>query len=153
MESAAERYIRFNKAKEKAAVWRPQLAKTYKYVFPYKNHFSSSSSTKEPHIPDSSQVFDMTAVVAAHDFANNFQTIMLPPYRRWANLTNGIMLTEELEARGLDQTELKEKFQEITELVFQCVHSSNFNLAIHEALLDFCGFCRKQESKTDIMLR
>jgi len=133
MESATDRYVRFNKAKEKAAVWRPQLANIYKYVFPYKNYFNS-----KPHIPDSSQVFDMTAVVAAHDFANNFQTIMLPPYRRWANLTNGIALTEELEARGADEEEVKKKFQEITEMVFQCINSSNFNLAIHEAILDFC---------------
>ncbi len=139
MESAAERYIRFNKAKEKAVVWRSRLASVYKYIFPYKNYFSySGSSGIRPHVPDSSQVFDMTAVVAAHDFANNFQTIMMPPYRRWANLTNGIVLTEELEARGVDIAEIKKKFQEITEKVFQCIHASNFNLAAHEALLDFC---------------
>ena len=135
METAADRFLRFNKAKEKAAVWRGKLASVYKYIFPYKN-FSCTGT--HPRVPDTSQVFDMTAVVAAHDFANNFQTIMLPPYRRWANLTNGLMLAEELEARGIDETEIKKRFQEITETVFQCIHSSNFNLAIHEALLDFC---------------
>ncbi|CAL7960050.1 conserved hypothetical protein [Gammaproteobacteria bacterium] len=133
MESAKDRYVRFNKAKEKSSIWRAKLAPTYKLVFPYKNYFNTRGQA-----PNSTAVWDMTAVVAAHDFANNFQTIMLPPHHRWANLTRGIMLTEELEAMGGDIKGIDEKFQKMTETVFQCINSSNFSLAIHEALLDFC---------------
>lgn len=133
MESAKDRYVRFNKAKEKASMWRAKLEPTYRLVFPYKNYFNARRQA-----PSSAEVWDMTAVVAAHDFANNFQTIMLPPHHRWANLTRGIMLTEELEALGEDTKDIDERFQKMTETVFRCINSSNFSLAIHEALLDFC---------------
>ncbi len=133
METAADRHARFNRAKEKASVWRSKLHRVYTYVFPYKNYFNTRGQT-----PDSREIYDMTAPVATHDFANNFQTIMLPPHHRWANLTSGVMLTEELKAIGGDVIEINKKFQKMTETVFQCINSSNFNLAVHEALLDFC---------------
>ena len=140
METSVDRFNRFTQAKEKCSLWHSQLQEVYRYIFPYKNHFFRTKDKKEsqPQIHKSKDIFDMTAVVAAQSFANNFQTIMLPPYREWAMLSSGSFLEEEVKANQINDESVKEKFQNITETLFYYINSSNFNLAIHEALLDFC---------------
>jgi hypothetical protein len=36
---------------------------------------------------------------------------MLPPYRRWPELTNALIVTKELKAFGLDKKDIKKSFK------------------------------------------
>jgi hypothetical protein len=142
-ENSEQRFNRYTKAKERLDLWLPLYQQAYELTIPQRSEFYEMTDRLGPNVRIDN-VYDATAVEAVPQFANNIQSILFPPFRRWASLTAG----EEIPEAEKDQA--NKDLQEITETFFNYLNKSNFTLALNEALQDLAvgtGFLLVQEGK------
>ena len=76
------------------------------------------------------RVFDSTAPTSAIAFANRVQSDLMPPFHRWAILRAGPAIQKE------DRDRVNQALEYVTEQLFAVLHSSMFDTANNEVLLD-----------------
>lgn len=141
-ESLPEREKRYSTAKGRMALWLPLYEEAYKYAIPARGDFYGMPSKETTPTTLIDNVYDATAVEGVVTFANNMQSILMPPFRRWASLEAGDAVKE------ADKDQANKELQEITKTLFKHIDRSNFNLAINESLQDVAvgtGFMLIQE--------
>lgn len=129
MKNSYEHYHkRFSKAKSDKGAILENLKECYRYAMPSSNvdGYESASNT----IDDIPTVFDDTARVALGKYANRTQSQITPSWKTWAMLEAGTDIPKE------EHEEVNRKLEEITEIIFDHIHHSNFLAAEHEAFKD-----------------
>lgn len=127
IESAKERFKRYTNALDRRSTWNDLLEEAYRFTIPDRKMFETKTSPGEP---KTQELFDATGVEAVQSFANNMQSVLMPPMQRWALLEAGPEIPDG------DKTRFNEELSEINDKIFDFINRSNFAQAINEALQD-----------------
>jgi hypothetical protein len=118
---------RYDTAKKTHDLWKPTWEECYDYALPNRQSFSGNQ-TKGSKRTD--RIFDSTAPTSLHEFASRLQAGLTPTFARWSKLKSGKRMSKQLAEK------LQDWFDETTELVFDVLHSSNFDSQAHEAYME-----------------
>ncbi len=122
-EQLFERYL---DAKNVMLLQRHRLQDAYDLVLPNRANFRENVPGDQRNI----EIFDSTASEGLKQYANDVQSILMPPYQRWASLVPGSDVAE------ADTDAFKEELEEITEILFKHLEQSNFYQVSAEAIRD-----------------
>ena len=86
-ETNVERWERYNAAQGRMALWGDILDAVYRYANPTKRDFNRIVQTEGESKTD--DVYDSTAIIATDLYANNVQSILMPPGQNWFGLDAG----------------------------------------------------------------
>lgn len=131
IESLEDRTERYKKAKTIQIQWRSFYQDAYRYLYPNRESFY----TETEGVSKTNEIFDETPQIAGIQFANNLQSLLMPPYRRWIELEAGDVIKNTNPSD--DQLKaINEKLENDTEILFRALESSNFNFAMNEGFQD-----------------
>ncbi len=119
-------FKRFMHAKNRMELQRDRLQNAYDLALPNRANFDESVAGEQRNL----QIFDDTAPHGLTKFANDVQSILMPPYQRWATLVPGHEVTEEEEPAA------RERLEEMTDVFFNYLEQSNFYQVSAESILD-----------------
>lgn len=128
VESPQKRFERYNNAQSRMDLWRGLLENAYRLTIPNREDFLVRDNI--PGRVKADEIFDATGLLGVQAFANNMQTILMPPFRRWAKLIPG----EEIPDNR--KQEVEEQLQSINQILFRFIDQSNFAQVINESLQD-----------------
>lgn len=117
---------RFEKAKQEKNALLERLKEAYRYSLPSADVDGTDGSSWD----ERPEVYDDTAVLSLQKYANRLQAQLIPSWKTWALLKAGsdVMEDQKEEADGA--------LEEITEVIFDHIHHSNFTSQAHEAFQD-----------------
>lgn len=123
---------RFNQTKTKRdGNWNSLFQDCFDYVLPRKNNITYTQQGERKDI----KIYNSTAIRSNEKHAAGIFAYCCPPDKRWFALR-----AKNNELQKLDN--VKRWFQEVTQILFEEYANSNFNAALHEALLDIgIGTC------------
>ncbi len=123
IESEQNRFSRYQRAVDRRREWEPMLEQAYRYSLPNKNTFWERRPGDERNL----DVWDGTAVDGLQTFASNIQSLLIPPFRRWAQLVAGRNIPDQ------DIENVNLQLQGIMDYFFTKLNSSNFAVVANEA--------------------
>lgn len=127
-ESLAKSVLRrFEAAKVEHKRWEPLWQECYELALPARRTFTGAETSGRK-LTD--RLFDMTAAVSLQEFASRLQAGMTPTFARWSKLVSGETVAKP------ERPAVDEKLDEVTELVYDVIHRSNFDSQIHESYLE-----------------
>lgn len=127
-EQAAKILKRFKAAEGRKVNWEETYREAQEYVCPQRETFDEFYVGENK--DEGQRVFDSTAFHAAQTFASNLQSDLLPPMKEWVSLTTGPMVES--------NDQIKQELEDITDILFTKLKSSNFDTQIAESLMDLC---------------
>lgn len=130
LESVRERINRYEKAKSSKENWRNELQDAYDYASPIRANWDNSTVGQRK----TNYIFDTTALTSLNKFANNIQSIMMPPFQQFAKLTPGPEVLNKASKQDLEF--ITRELDIITERLFFYLERSNFALVVNEAIKD-----------------
>ena len=104
-------------------------------------HAAPQRETFDEHTPGekkNTDIYDDTAVIGLQIFANRMQRAIVPPWQKWGNIVPGDDIPDpsvNVEWNG-EQVPLADALDEITSIVFNYIHRSNFSSRIYESFID-----------------
>lgn len=128
IESSSKRFERYENARSRMDLWKGLLENAYRLTIPNREDFMVRNDTVGA--GKGEDIFDTTGVMGVQVFANNIQTILMPPFKRWAKLIPGQEIPED------QKPAVEEQLQEITKILFKFIDQSNFAQTINESLQD-----------------
>jgi len=126
---------RRNDAKSDMDMWRSLLENAYHYIIPNYNPWVNHgrAGAVAPGQQRDGDVYDLTLPVAHRRFVNKMMVGMVPQGQHWVEFVPGDMFGDE--SSELYQAALRET-QKITNRFFKIIESSNFYVAVEEAISD-----------------
>lgn len=123
---------RSDQAWTEKAGWRSVRESAYELALPMRNPYSGTGEFKRKVSGERkmNRVFDSTLMVATTRFAARLQSDLLPPFQRWGKLIPGAFIPQNAKA------EVGKRLDGLTDVLFAAIHTSNFDLAVGEMLLD-----------------
>lgn len=103
------------------------------YVLPFRAYFNGDVSSENQVRWRRPEIYDSTAVLAAQTLAANLHSNLTNPASAWFAL-----LTKDKKINQIN--EVKVWLEAVTDLVYQTLQASNFELQINETYLDIVGF-------------
>jgi hypothetical protein len=119
---------RYRHARVKADLWISLLEACYHYTVPNRNLFYWTSQYQGAQ--KNARVYDTTAVSGVNNFVSKLQGSLTPPQQNWAILEPGTDIPED------QKEQVQHQLQETTDIIFNYLRHSNFDLAIHECYYD-----------------
>jgi len=107
-------------------LWENHLRECYQYALPERNTIDKWN----PGAKKRDYVFDSTATDSLEDYANRMETQLVPSTLNWMKLEAGTQIPEE------EKEEVDEGLEQMTDILFDHINSSNFSSQIHECFLD-----------------
>jgi len=126
MSKYAKLYKRFTKAKSEKDSLQERMKEAYRYSLPS----ADVDGTDNDSWDERSEVYDDTAVIALQKYANRLQSQLTPSWKTWAMLKAGSEIDEE------SKEETDSALEEVTEIIFDHIHHSNFTSQAHESFQD-----------------
>jgi tetrahydromethanopterin S-methyltransferase subunit F len=125
LESLHKRYAN---AKGNWELWRSIYEEAYAYAFPQKDPWVENlvEGTRK-----NVEVFDITACNSARRLVSRLHKNLMPADLEWFELEAGDSVIDENEKKILNL-----QLQKFTDIIFQALNDSNFNLVINELLQD-----------------
>ena len=125
----------FNERFDKAFVvqnnWKNILSDAYEFFIPQQNVFRDQNTT--PGNKRDFRIMDGAPEDALNEGANKVKSAITPDWRQWAILKAGFEVPEEVR----ESQEVKKQLQDITDIVFSHINSSNFSIQMGEAYKDW----------------
>ena len=118
---------RYERAKSRQNLWLTQLYDAYDYTMPQRNAWDVRYS---PGRQKGAQIYDTTAVYAVKAAVSKLQNSLTPPSQKWMSLKSGSQFNE------MQADEVDRDLQKVSDLLFQKLHATNFDLAINESYYD-----------------
>lgn len=128
-ESVTERHQRYEHARGRMQNWHSMLRDAYQFTLPNRNDFDQVQERGQAR---NNKIYDSTAVEGVQLFASNMQTILMPPFKRWASLQTGDAIPVALKDHFQDELD------DITEKLFKQFNASNIADAVNESLQELC---------------
>lgn len=125
-DSPEELFKRFKDAQNRMLLQRSRLEDAYDLTLPNRANFDENVPGEQRNI----QIFDSTASEGLKQYANDVQSILMPPFQRWAKFVPG---TEVPEAQ---EDAVREDLERVTEIVFHYLEQSNFYQVSAQAFED-----------------
>ena len=119
---------RYKHARSKADLWISLLEACYHYTVPSRNLFYWTSQYQGAQ--KNARVYDTTAIAGVNTFVSKVQGSLTPPQQIWAILEPGIEVPEE------DKERVQKYLQQASNIIFDYLRRSNFDLAINECYYD-----------------
>ena len=119
---------RYRRARAIADLWISLLEACYHYTVPSRNLFYWTSQYQGAQ--KNAKVYDTTPVAALRNFVSKVQGALTPPQQTWAILEAGTEIPEEEKER------VNLYLQKTTDIVFNYIRQSNFDLAVSECYYD-----------------
>lgn len=129
-ETSEERLKRYKRAVNRIEKWFPFLEEAYRYVHPNKEIFFEFPEDTTRGESTTNEIFDSTPEMGLQGFANNVQSLILPPHRHFASLKAGPDVPDE------QVDALNEELQKITNQIFKWINLSNLNLVSNESFME-----------------
>lgn len=120
------------KAQARKDEWRTIYEDCYEYALPQRNLYNGYYEGKVAGKAKMQRVFDSTAMSSTKRFANRLQSGLFPPNRHWCRLEPGSGIPEELQGQA------QEVLDTYTDIMFDQLRQTSFDLAMGEFLLDLC---------------
>ena len=118
------------KAQARKDEWRSVYEDCYKFALPQRNLYNGYYEGGVAGQNKMTNVFDSTAIHATQRFANRIQAGLFPPYKKWCRLEAGSMIPADRKA------DAQSALDAYTEIMFDTLRQTNFDLAMGEFLLD-----------------
>lgn len=118
------------KAQARKDEWRSVYEDCYKFALPQRNLYNGYYEGGVAGQNKMTNVFDSTAIHATQRFANRIQAGLFPPYKKWCRLESGSMIPADRKA------DAQSALDAYTEIMFDTLRQTNFDLAMGEFLLD-----------------
>ena len=147
MIKSAETLIQnYNQSKSQHQLWQSIYDDAYNLFMPERNLYSETSEGEDR----TTRVFSSAGVIAANSFVNRMQQGLTPPEKKWMILKAGPAIPDE------NKDQVNEALDQITEIFFNAIRSSNFNLAISEFYYDLfigtaCLLIKEGDEKTPVI--
>ena len=119
---------RFEFAQKRKRLWEDQMEQCYAYALPHREHFNGETRGGRKNV----HIYDSTAVDAVQRFKSRLEANLTPPWRRWAKFTPGTNTKKE----DREAKQLNEQLDEATEITFNYLNHSNFDVEISESYSD-----------------
>ena len=110
--------------------WRQIYEDCYEFALPQRNLYNGYYEGGVAGQNKMTNVFDSTAIHATQRFANRIQAGLFPPYKKWCRLEAGSMIPADRKA------DAQSALDAYTEIMFDTLRQTNFDLAMGEFLLD-----------------
>lgn len=110
-------------------LFRTLYESCYRICMPQRNLFT----TFEKGSKKMDEVYTSVGIAAANGFVNNMQATLTPAFVRWAEIKSGSLVPEEA------TDSLDEALDAITEIVFDTINTSSFNVAASEMYYDLAA--------------
>jgi hypothetical protein len=125
--STAEQIItNYSQAKGVHQYWQDVYDDAYNIFMPERNLYTVTSEGEDR----TTKIFTSAGITAANSFVNRMQQGLTPPEKKWMILKAGPAVPDE------SKDEVNEALDKITDIFFNAIRSSNFNLAISEFYYD-----------------
>jgi hypothetical protein len=118
------------KAQARKDEWRSVYEDCYRYALPQRNLYNGYWEGGVAGQNKMTNVFDSTAIHATQRFANRIQAGLFPPYKKWCRLESGTAIPDDRKA------DAQQALDAYTEIMFDTLRQTNFDLAMGEFLLD-----------------
>ena len=128
MDNKSALYKRFQNAVKRKTNWRNTYKEAIEYFSPQRDTFDDPQEGAKRTNTD--RIFDSTGQDALDEAVSNAQAEIFPPQKNWAKLKLGPLLQGK-------SGDLQKKLEEIVELFFTSLHSSNFDIQAAEFLEDW----------------
>jgi hypothetical protein len=126
LKNVKELIKRFQKAKENWELWRALHQDAMDYSIPMRSTFRTQVQGQEKNL----HIYDSTAEDSLHKFVSRIQSSLVPPWRKWMELTPGMLVPED------QKKEIEEELQEHTNEFFDNLNHSNFSTEIASSFAD-----------------
>lgn len=124
-------FKRFERAEARRnGSWWAHMEEAYSYAAPQRETFFEYDKGQKKN----TTIYDDTAIVGTQIFASRMQQTVVPPWQQFNKLVPGVDLEQEDDAQG---NKLSKGLEEITDIVFNYIHRSNFQAKIYESFIDF----------------
>ena len=123
---------RFETAHRHKEQWRTIYEEAYRFMLPHRNQYDGYGDSDVPGQDKTDPVFDSTAQMSLQRLANRIQSGLFPPQRNWCRLIAGNQIPRD--AKPI----LQESLDVYTDVLFDTMKQSQFDLAMGEFLLDLC---------------
>jgi hypothetical protein len=120
------------KAQARKDEWRSIYEDCYEFALPQRNLYNGYYEGKVAGKAKMTRVFDSTAMASTKRFANRLQSGLFPPNRHWCRLEPGSGIPEE------QRPQAQEILDAYTDIMFDQLRQTSFDLAMGEFLLDLC---------------
>lgn len=121
-------YKRYTDAKGNWDNWRSIYDEAYAYAIPQRDPWPQDMvEGRRKNI----QVYDITAVNSGRRLVSRLHSSLVPPGEQWFNLEAGENITDSNAKKTLN-----EYLQNFTDIIFQVLNASNFDIVINEMLQD-----------------
>ena len=120
------------KAQARKDEWRSIYEDCYEFALPQRNLYNGYYEGKVAGKAKMTRVFDSTAMASTKRFANRLQSGLFPPNRHWCRLEPGSGIPEE------QRPQAQEILEAYTDIMFDQLRQTSFDLAMGEFLLDLC---------------
>jgi hypothetical protein len=122
MATAEQIITDYNNAKGVHALWQDLYDDAYNLYMPERNLYTESSEGEDK----TQGIYTSAGITAANSFVNRMQQGLTPPEKKWMMLKAGPAVPDDM------KDEVNEALDKITDIFFNAIRSSNFNLAISE---------------------
>ncbi len=119
-------FKRYTRARNRMNQQQKKLQDAYDYSLPNRANFNRTEVGEQRNI----RIFDETAPNGLIQLANDVQSILMPPYQRWAKLIPGSEVPE------AQQKPIQEQLEKVTEIFFRHLEQSNFYQVSAESFTD-----------------
>ena len=122
-------------AEQKKNLWRSTYRDAYQYAMPARETFTWHTESQQKN----RLLYDSTLQEATYTAANTLTALLFPSWMHWAEFSPGAGIPKQYLQ---DHPEVNEQLQDMTDMFFAYLNSSNFNTVISEAALDLqVGTC------------
>lgn len=125
-DSPEELFKRFTHARNIMLLQRSRLEDAYDLTLPNRANFRENVPGDQRNV----QIFDSTASDGLKQYANDVQSILMPPFQRWSKLVPGTLVPE------AQEDAVRENLERVTEIVFHYLDQSNFYQVSAQAFED-----------------
>lgn len=127
--SVADRIKKQENARKRKCEWENTYKDAMKYTAQHRETFDYHTKGEKKY----DRIFDSTGISSLMKFASNIQSGICPPFKKWIKLQPGANVPEE----RMEQAQ--KQLNQITDVFFKFLHSSNFDTQISESFIDL-GF-------------
>jgi len=130
MDDCRSMYKRYTDAKGNWATWRSIYDEAYAFAIPERDPWPEDvEEGRRKNI----QVYDITAVNSTRRLVSKLHSSLTPPGQQWFVLEAGDNIENQV-----DRKQLNMYLQTFTDIIFQALNESNFDIAINELYQDLC---------------
>jgi len=132
-EDSRQRFNRYLKAQAQATPVRSTLESIYDYVAPNRVNFNNIKDSGDVL---TQRIWNSTPIRGVRAWANQVQSILFPPFKRWYELEPGNVFKNQSVIKEDEMKNIKNELESVTESLFSNINQSNLYQVVNESFQD-----------------